>query len=379
MKKNYIILLAAEILMLLFLIFNIFISNIFTTTNIHYVLLWVIALIFLILTVGLEKEKALYKIDVIQWIVIYVISYFMFIYILGLFFGFVKSAYSLSLINILRNLTPVLVVIVLQELIRYIIISKSKENKIIIAITSIMFIAFDVALAMSVYSFTTAMGIFEFIFLLVVPSIVSNLLFMYLSYKTGYKATILYRLLMEAFIIILPIYPELGTYIKAVLAIVFPLLLFLKINSFYAKSKTGVIHKNRISRFLFWAPVSALLICMIVLISGLFKVYGVAVATGSMTPNINIGDTVIVEKLSEEELLNLDLGQIIAFEKDGILIVHRIVDMYYKEGELVYQTKGDNNPDVDNYVVEVNKVKGIVRFRIPYIGYPSIWLNDLID
>jgi len=378
MKRNYIILLSVEILTLLFLVFNIFISSIFTLTNLNYVLLWLGMLIFLILTVGLEKEKNLYKIDIIQWIFIYVVSYFVIIYIFGFFFGFVRSIYSFAITSIIKNTLPVIAIIIFQELIRFIIISKSKEKKFLIYFMLIIFIAFDVLLALSIYNFSNAMGIFEFIFLLLIPSIINNTLFTYINYKSGYKVSIVYRLLMDVTLYLLPIYPDLGIYIRSVFSIAFPLVMFLAINSFYAKTKAVVVRKKRISRFLFWGPFITISLCMVILISGIFKVYVIAIGSGSMTPNINVGDAVIIEKLTTEEIQYIDVGHVIAFEKDNILVVHRIIDMYYKDGKLVYQTKGDYNTDQDPYVVEMNSVKGLVRFRLPYIGYPSVWLNELI-
>jgi len=378
LKKNHIILLSIEVLLLLFLVINIFITKIFTNTNMNYILLWGISLIFLMLTVGLEKEKKVYKTDVMQLIVIYVITYFMIIYIFGLFVGFIKSPYSITVIDILKNITPVLLIIIFQELIRYIVISKSKEKKLVIVVMTTVFIAFDILLLLPHYNLNEIMNVFEFVVLVSIPSIINNLLFTYISYKSGYKTTIVYRLLMEVSLFILPIYPELGLYIKSVIAIVFPLIVFLGINSFFARNTINVTKKKRILMFLFWGPVSMGLICMVVLISGFFKVQGIAVGSGSMSPQINKGDAVLVEKLTNDEIHFLDIGHVIAYEKEGILVIHRIVDMYYKEGKLVYQTKGDNNENNDNYIVEINELKGIVRFRFPYIGYPSVWINELI-
>ena len=33
--------------------------------------------------------------------------------------------------------------------------------------------------------------------------------------------------------------------------------------------------------------------------------------------------------------------------------------------------------DIDNYKITKDMIIGIVNFKIPYVGYPTIWLNEL--
>ena len=378
MKKNYIILLSIEVLMLLFLIFNIFISSIFTSANVNYILFWLIILAILILTVGFEKARHLYKTDIIQLIFIYTVTYLVITYLFGLFFGFIRSPYTLTVKGLTQSLLPALILMFAQELTRYIIVSKSKEKKIFMALMMIIFIAFEIVLGIKGYSLQTGIGIFEFLVILVIPTIVTNLLLTYICYKGGYKPVILYRLILEISLFIIPIYPELGIYIGGIFDIVFPLIVFLNINSFYAKTKAIVVRSSKISKFLFWIPTTVLFISMIMLISGLFKVHAIAIATGSMEPNIKVGDAVIIEKLNDEEIKKLEIGQVIVYENERKMIVHRIVDLFYQDGTLVFQTKGDNNEEADTHYVKINHVKGAVRYRMPYIGYPSVWLGQLM-
>jgi len=376
MKRNYIILLVVEVILLLFLVFNIFISGIFTYTNINYVLLWIITLTTIITMVGLKKDKHIYKLDVMQMIFIYSISYLILTYILGLFFGFMKSPYSSELINIIKNMTPILIILVCQELIRYIIISKSKEKKRFIVILIMLFALFDITLGVSSYDLSSGMEVFEFIAILVLPSIVTNTLLTYVSYHSGYKPTIMYRLILEATVYLLPLFPDLGIYLKSVLEIVFPLFIFLGVNSFYARAQIGYIRDNKLSKLLFWIPVSSLLLVMVILTSGLFKVYSLAIGSGSMEPNVKVGDAVIIEKLDKEQIDELKVDDIIVYAKENRVVVHRISSIFYEDGKKVYKTKGDNNDAPDNYIVKENEIKGIVHYKIPLIGYPAVWLSS---
>lgn len=45
---------------------------------------------------------------------------------------------------------------------------------------------------------------------------------------------------------------------------------------------------------------------------------------------------------------------------------------------LKLQTKGDNNNANDPWVITEDDMIGTVSFMIPYIGYPSVWVNELL-
>ena len=97
----------------------------------------------------------------------------------------------------------------------------------------------------------------------------------------------------------------------------------------------------------------------------------ITIQTKSMEDTYYAGDMVFMTKLTREEKLNLQVGQIITFRtsididndgKPGDLNTHRIVE---GRGEsLSYVTKGDNNPYADNvgdnpYTVHVDDIIGV--------------------
>jgi len=99
-----------------------------------------------------------------------------------------------------------------------------------------------------------------------------------------------------------------------------------------------------------------------------------AIATGSMTPNINIGDVVFVQKVNPADI---KLHDIIEYKSktDNISIVHRVIEIEKKQGGLYFITKGDNNISNDANPVFQDQVVGKVIYRMPVIGYPAVWLN----
>ena len=107
---------------------------------------------------------------------------------------------------------------------------------------------------------------------------------------------------------------------------------------------------------------------------GVPSIFGVSlinIETGSMRDTYREGDLVFMTKLTREEKLELQPGQIITFRtsvdingdgKPGDINTHRIYEK--TEGSLSYVTKGDNNPAPDNmgdtpYTVHVDDIIGV--------------------
>ena len=97
----------------------------------------------------------------------------------------------------------------------------------------------------------------------------------------------------------------------------------------------------------------------------------ITIQTKSMEDTYYAGDMVFMTKLTREEKLNLQVGQIITFRtsididedgKPGDLNTHRIVEG--RGDSLSYVTQGDNNPYADNvgdkaYTVHVDDIIGV--------------------
>ena len=91
-----------------------------------------------------------------------------------------------------------------------------------------------------------------------------------------------------------------------------------------------------------------------------------------MRPSINKGDLVIIEKNKK-----LKEGQVIAYDNEGLIVVHRLTSVLIYNNETFYYTKGDANDSIDNLVLTEDKIIGVVNVVIPYIGLPAVWIKDL--
>ena len=91
------------------------------------------------------------------------------------------------------------------------------------------------------------------------------------------------------------------------------------------------------------------------------------VMTGSMEPNYNIGDVIIVKETPKE---NIKVGDIINYvsENGKDTVTHRVTKIIEKDGQTLYRTKGDNNNSEDAELVDFNRVQGVLIFKISKLG-----------
>lgn len=97
-----------------------------------------------------------------------------------------------------------------------------------------------------------------------------------------------------------------------------------------------------------------------------FQINSFVVISGSMNPTLKVNDLIFSKKIEESEIQK---GDIISFIKDNQVITHRINNILEKDGKRQYETKGDNNNDIDEENVTYEEIVGKYIFRIPVIGY----------
>ena len=84
------------------------------------------------------------------------------------------------------------------------------------------------------------------------------------------------------------------------------------------------------------------------------------VLTGSMVPTLNVNDVVVIKSYD-----SYSVGDIVVFQKDGDMVIHRMIE--YDEAEEMIKTKGDAN-NVDDGYTSIDAVKGKYLFKIGFIG-----------
>ena len=96
---------------------------------------------------------------------------------------------------------------------------------------------------------------------------------------------------------------------------------------------------------------------------------GVTIISGSMEPEVSVGDYVIIKKPKKEDIQK---GTIITFEQNNILVTHRVEDVI---DDGLYSTKGDANNIVDSELVRFENIVGISILVFPKLGDLLLWLR----
>lgn len=326
------------------------------------------------------SQKMRNKYDITQSIVIIVIIYCMIYFSLGLVFGYERSPYSHEVVAILKNLWTFISVIVFQEFTRYQLVKLSPKKIGYYALITALFIIAEIDFWNFSSNFSNNVEFFKYMSQTIVPLIVTNCLFTYLSIMSANLPATIYRCLLMLMTILLPIFPALNWLIKAMMEIVLVIIASLYVNYVDIKS-SRIMTRRQVKKesVVSYIPFVIVLVVLVCFISGTFKYQPIAVLSNSMLPTFARGDAVIMKKIDKKDLKKLKKGTILYYSKEGRLIVHRIVSVKHTDdGKVEATTKGDNNNANDPWVITEDDMIGTVSFMIPYIGYPSVWVNELL-
>lgn len=326
---------------------------------------------------GYTKNRSITKKQTLQFVLIYCMLYFILIYFLGIITGFNTMPYSHKFLSVIKNISVPIVLIIGKELTRYMLIFKNRFSKGNVLFINSIFIFIDIITVISLYRYSTALLVFTFIGEVVLISIYNNSVLSLMSYNNGPLPCIIFRIIMELYVYIVPIIPDLGVYLKSVITVCLPVFLILCLNRFCYNYKNVSKKKVSISKMYITIPLTIIFIFVCSLVSGIFKYKIVAVASNSMIPVFERGDAVIYEKIDDPSLLNV--GDILVFKQNDIIYIHRISEIVYKNKEYNIYTKGDNNAFEDDFVTSSKDIVGVVKQEIKYIGYPTIWVTELFD
>lgn len=373
MKKGYKRILIFEIILSVLLLLNSFVSNILEGYKL-ILFLFICILIFYKLF-GYEKDNFRYRKAVIMNTVVFLIMFFSLYYLLGIIVGLARTDNYFTLIGLKDFLIPITLSIVLQEILRYMIVVKCGDNKKLLILTTIVFILVGMSNSLFGLDFAKKKNVFMFIALSFLPSVSTSVVNTYITKRAGFRPVIIYSLVMGLYRYVFPIVPNSNEYITSLILFVVPIVYGVRIRKFYKNMEDE--YKNRdynkkVSKLII-IPI-AFMLTIIYFTSGYFNYYAVAIASGSMEPRISTGDIVVINRKNKNSK-NLKVGDIIAFNYSGSLVVHRIEKVVNSYGEFYYYTKGDANKNSDNYPITPEMVIGTVKVNIPLIGLPTVWLN----
>ena len=320
---------------------------------------------------GFEKSKFRVTKEVVIDTCVFILIFMLLFYLFGLVINFAKTGNYYTFEGFKNFILPVVFTSIIREILRYNYLTKSGKDKLLIILSIITFILIDISNA-----FYNTMRIFKFFALNLLPAISFNLYATYVSRVAGYKSIIIYSLIMRLYMYLIPIIPDANEYFTSLINFLLPIIILYRAYLTVRNESDETVPRDYNKKDYISLAVSAFIVILLVYFSsGYFKYYAVAIATGSMSPTINRGDVVIIKKTKDYE--KIENGKVIAYDYHNHLIVHRLVNKVNVDGKYYFYSKGDANKDEDNYAIEEEMIVGTVSIKIPYLGLPTIWLNEL--
>ena len=300
---------------------------------------------------------------------LYVMGY----YVSGLYFGFTKTGYGPQ---VLYLTVPIAGILVGSELLRYVLCAQ--KNRIATAAAYFICLLGDVIICANLAAITNFSTFMDVVGLTLIPGILYNLLYNYLSLRYGWKPNLLFRALTVWVFYLIPYGSAIAGSLLAFVHLMLPIGIYFFIDTLFEKKRRYALKKtSRFTRALSRVLTIVVLIIMIgtvMLVSNQFSYGAYVIATDSMTGELNKGDVAIYERYEDQFIAE---GQVIVFKQNKSAIVHRVVDIQIINGITRYYTKGDANEDMDAGFILESDILGLVDYKLPFLGYPTLWMRSL--
>lgn len=367
-RKNYIFSIAFFTLTF----FNLFVPN----TSAQSIILLALVVVSAIISKFYIKGKNINNLNkktVAILVGVLSIIYVAILYLLGFVYSFYKNPIAFGLTSFFKRVLPYLVLVICSEIIRKVCITR--EKKIPIFFTTMGLILAEITIHLGTYSLINFQEILTLVGYVIFSSISTNLLMNYMIKRYGVIPNILYRVITTVYVYTFPILPDVYLFFQSVYKIIYPYIIYLILDNSFEMNVFRKAKDEKRVNIIFIIFGILVIIGFVMLISCEFRYGLMAIGSSSMATSINKGDAIIYE---EYESQNLQIGDIIVFNKNNVKTIHRIVEIQKKKNEIIYYTKGDNNQNIDDGFVTADDIIGVCKFRIIYIGWPTVLLSEFI-
>ena len=293
-------------------------------------------------------------------------------YLTGIKFHFLRNIYVFNIQNVISFVIPITVIIVTSEVLRYVI--RAQGDKLADALCYLSCVIAEVLVYGNIHYINSFNRFMDFVGLTLFPAIITNLLFHYLSKRYGMYPNISYRVITTLYLYFIPYVPAMSDSLYSLYKLAFPIATYVFIDALYEKKRKRALKPKSKLALPLTVVSAAFIIAFVMLISNQFRYGMLVIATPSMTGELNVGDAAVFERYDDQIIIE---GQVIVFEKDGSMIVHRVAKIEKINGITRYYTKGDANDGLDPGYIYDSDVVGLVHLKVPYVGYPTIWMRSL--
>lgn len=325
------------------------------------------------------KKRSILSINKKQVLIIMgaaALVYIMLYYLTALKFGYYRNPYRLSFVNFFKYVLPISAIIFSSEIIRFVFVAQN--NRLAHVFSYLSLVIADVLITSNIPSITTFNRFMNAVSGGLFIALVSNLLYNYVSKRYGVYPNLAYRFITTLHAYIIPIVPGISEALVHLFGILLPLAIYVFIDALFEKRKKYALQNTsrfwRIFSRVLTVIIVILVILTVMLVSNQFYYGALVIATDSMTGELNRGDVAFFERYEDQLIIE---GQVIVFEKYDSMIVHRVAKIEIINGQRRYYTKGDANDAFDAGYITDADIRGLVDYKLPYFGMPTLWVRSL--
>jgi len=332
-----------------------------------------------LLVYGIKKDHNALKVSATRIIVSVLLFHFIIIFILGLSLGFNKTLFTLDVSRWFDGLIPAFFLTVVMEYLRFLLISSNPFDRKGIYYLTLLLILFNICINANYATLKDGYGIFVFVCVVVCPAIAQEILSSYITYQFGLLPNLVYKLIMNLYLYIIPIMTDLGNYLYGAFNIIMPVVIFITLNKSIHFANDARRNSHNVAKIILgfaMIPTFVLLAVLVILVSGIYDYQMIAVASDSMVPSFARGDAIIFEKMKDEN--DIYIGDVLVFKREDRIVAHRVNRITITPFGKVFYTKGDANKGVDSGYTVFEDVRGVARSTVKYVGYPTVLFNELI-
>ena len=354
--------------------------NVASSATIAYIVTPLLAVTLAILTrlaLGGQHDRMRHKSEraliIGSVMAIWFVGYFFFFFVVT----YAHNAVASSWLAILTNMAAFGLAAGSLEYVRHgIMLLAGRRNVLWFGIVvSFVFTGTQISLV-QIMDIHTGVDMVKFGVSVLIPSLASSFLLTYLAFNAGLGPQLTYRLGLIAILFVAPIIPRYDWYLIGIAWLLLSVAVYIAIDRTrrdLAINGRHYRHARRAYDVMFLGVVVILAMFMV----GVFTYAPQVIMSNSMKPVFSRGSMVIVQKVNP---MDVKVGDIVQYKAPGHTTTHRVVKIDFAEdgsGKRVYTTQGDNSPSPDP-LVEGKQIVGVIRAQIPYLGYPTVWLNEFI-
>jgi hypothetical protein len=300
------------------------------------------------------------------------IIYFIVIYVLGIFSGYVKTTYSFSTFMIIISL-------IAMEIFRYILINANRDSDMFPFLTTLILIVLEIASVLDPNVLISTSSLVVYLATIVTPIVIRNILLTLYVQHVNIGIAIIYSIIVLQYRSIIPIVPNLGefTYSYAEILLSFLVLTMsyrVIIKCYEGYSMVGLKDGFTLFDFLLFL----IFVSFGILISGASPVQLYVSSINVQHVSIEEGDAPIVLKGTNE--FSFKEKDVLMLKNNKIIGVSKIEDIKPVDArektirKMYYLDEESNLAEIDN-----SMIKGKVVYCIKYIFKPSLKVKKYLN